>query len=89
MKRLWFLLFYFQMQSNVLFNFAAIRVNQLSDYSKKMTDERAQILVLKTYNRLSTRTQSPLELRNLLRFKKGDLTFQYLEVKWLTNSIHA
>ena len=56
---------------------------------KKTTDERVQILVLKTYNRLSTHIQSLLELRNLLRFKKGDLTFQYLEPKWLTNSIHA
>lgn len=77
------------MQSFLLVSLAGIRVNRLFDYSKRITDERARVLVQKTYSRLNTCVQTILEARNQQRFERGDLTYQYLEPKWLTNSIHA
>ena len=77
------------MQSYLEFAFAGIRANRLFDYSAQMADERAGKLVQDTYERLTKNIQEVLEKRNRQRFERGDLTYQYLEPKWLTNSIHA
>ena len=77
------------MQSFLEFAFAGIRLNRLFDYSKEMADERARKLVQETYDRLTKNVQEVLEKRNRGRFERGDLTYQYLEPKWLVNSIHA
>lgn len=67
---------------------SSIRVNRLFDYSKRMSDQKARCLVQDTYSRLHKCTQDILEARNKKRFENGDLTYQYLEPKWLANSIH-
>ena len=77
------------MQSLLTFSLAGIRANRLFDYSKRITDKRARVLVQKTYNRLNTCVQTILEARNRQRFERDDLKYQYLEPKWLTNSMHA
>ena len=53
-----------------------------------MSDERARHLVEYTYQRLNTNVQEKLKSRNQRRFQTGDLTYQYLEPIWLSNSIH-
>ena len=64
-------------------------MNTLFDYYDKMSDEKARTLVKKTYVNFMTVIQTKLEARNKERFENGDLTYQYLEPKWLTSSIHT
>ena len=64
-------------------------MNKLFDYYDKMPDEKSRTLVKKTYVKFMTEIQSKLETRNKERFKNGDLTYQYLEPRWLTSSIHT
>jgi len=64
------------------------RVNRLMDYYDKVQDEKLRGLVSKTYQKFQTCTQKTLEERNAERKKKGQLGMQYLEPKWMTNSVH-
>lgn len=81
--------FHLQQQQLLMYKLAGIRVNRFFDYSKRMTDDKGRHLVEKTYKRLMKCIQEKLEAKNLGRFYRGDLTYQYLEPKWLTNSIHV
>ena len=81
-------LFCLQTQSVLSFVLSSIRVNRLFDYSKRMSDQKARNLVHETFTRLNECVQQKLQARNKRRFQNGHLTYQYLEPKWLPNSIH-
>ncbi|XP_002167264.2 polyunsaturated fatty acid 5-lipoxygenase isoform X1 [Hydra vulgaris] len=67
----------------------SFRVNRLFDYSDKVVDKKFKHLVYKTYGKLNSCVQKKMETNNAKRKKLGQLTFQYIEPKWLTNSIHV
>ncbi|XP_047133050.1 polyunsaturated fatty acid 5-lipoxygenase [Hydra vulgaris] len=67
----------------------SFRANRLMDYSDKVQDKRFKKLVQQTYCVLNSKVQKTLEQNNAERRAAGQLTFQYVEPKWLTNSIHV
>ena len=82
---------YFLLQDQIVFAviLSGLRMNTLFDYYDKMADDKARGLVKKTYVKFMSDVQRKLEGRNQKRFSDGDLTFQYLEPRWLTSSIHV
>ena len=78
----------FQTQEVLTFTLASFRVNRLFDYSKLLSDNKARCLVKSTHTSLNSCVQKKLEEANKKRFDRGDLTYQYMEPKWLPNSIH-
>ncbi|XP_047133086.1 polyunsaturated fatty acid 5-lipoxygenase isoform X1 [Hydra vulgaris] len=67
----------------------SFRANRLMDYSDKVQDKKFKELVQQTYCVLNSKVQKILEQNNAKRKAAGQLTFQYVEPKWLTNSIHV
>ena len=65
------------------------RANRLFDYFEKVQDKRFKDIVYKSYEKLRTCVQKNLEEENAKRLTAGDLTYQYLEPKWLANSVHV
>jgi len=76
-------------QSVLTFTLGSIRVNRLFDYSSKMTSTKARCLVRDTYIELQTCVQKALAKKNQKRFENKDLTYQFMEPKWLPNSVHS
>ena len=67
---------------------SSLRANRLFDYCEQVKDGRFKNLVRKSYYRLNGCVQNKLAKRNAERKAKNQLGYQYLEPKWLTNSIH-
>lgn len=76
-------------QEVLTFTLSSLRINRLFDYGLKLPDRKGSNLVLKTFQKLNTCIQKQLESLNAKRHKKGDLTYQYMEPRWLPNSIHC
>jgi len=70
---------------SILSNF---RVNRIFDYYEKVKDKRFGELVRRSYHRMNGCIQKELSRRNAVRKKNGLLGYQYLEPRWLTNSVH-
>jgi len=68
---------------------ASVRANRLMAYYDKVQDKKLRKVVRKSYTRLHGCIQKTLEERNAERKKKQKSGAQYLEPKWLTNSIHV
>jgi len=68
---------------------ASVRTNRLMAYYYKIQDEKLRNVVERSYVRLHGCIQKTLEERNAERKKKQKSGAQYLEPKWLTNSIHS
>ena len=66
-----------------------IRINKLMEHYDKVQDPMLRNLTYTTYKRLHTCVQNILEKRNARRKAELKLTFQYLEPKWLANSVHV
>jgi len=66
----------------------SVRANRLMAYYNKVQDEKLRNVVRKSYSRLHGCIQKTLEDRNAERKKNGQPGAQYLEPKWMTNSIH-
>jgi len=67
---------------------SSIRANRIMDYYDKVEDPKLRRIVRRSYSRLHGCIQKTLEKRNAERKKNGLPGMQYLEPKWLTNSIH-
>lgn len=65
-----------------------MRVNRIFDYHDKLTDWRLRALVLRFHGRMHGCVQRLLEKRNAERKFRNEMGLQYLEPKWLTNSVH-
>ena len=65
-----------------------MRINRIFDYYKKIEDKRLSKLIRKYHFHFHNCIQKLLERRNMKRKMKKQMGFQYLEPKWLTNSIH-
>jgi len=66
----------------------SVRANRIMAYYNKVKDEKLRKVVRKSYTRLHGCIQKTLEDRNAERKKNGQPGAQYLEPKWMTNSIH-
>ncbi|XP_057301007.1 polyunsaturated fatty acid 5-lipoxygenase-like isoform X1 [Hydractinia symbiolongicarpus] len=64
------------------------RANRIMDYYDRVNDKKLRYLVKRTYNRFNSCIQRSLQRRNARRKAAGYLGMQYLEPKWLTNSVH-
>ncbi|XP_047136503.1 polyunsaturated fatty acid 5-lipoxygenase isoform X1 [Hydra vulgaris] len=76
-------------QEVLTFTLASFRLNQLFDYSKKMSHSESRKLIREKFKKLNTCIQQELSARNRDRFKNGDLTYQYMEPRFIPNSIHS
>ena len=63
-------------------------MNRIFDYYEKVKDESFGELVRKHYHRMNGCVQKKLSERNAERKNDGRLGYQFLEPRWLTNSIH-
>jgi len=67
---------------------SSFRVNRIFDYHEKVKDKKFGELVRKHHQRMHRCVQEKLARRNAQRKGKDLLGYQFLEPKWLTNSIH-
>ena len=64
---------------------ASFRANRLMDYFDKVQNSR---IVRRSFYRLNNCIQKTLEKRNKARELKSQMSYQYLEPKWITSSVH-
>jgi len=68
---------------------SSLRLDKLFDYFNVLSDPQARSLVKSTFEFFHEDIQTTLEKRNAQRYREGKLTNQYMEPRWLTNSIHV
>ncbi|XP_066931954.1 hydroperoxide isomerase ALOXE3-like [Clytia hemisphaerica] len=66
---------------------ANVRINRIFDYWPGVTDLKYRALVRKAWFRMKE-VQKTLAKRNADRKAKNQLGYQYIEPRWLTNSVH-
>ena len=77
-----------QTSTTFLGTLASFRINRIFGYWEQITDQKFRQIVRKYQHRLITDVQKTLAERNAQRKAKNQLGYQYLEPRWLTNSIH-
>ena len=80
---------YFQTQMGQGLALSSLRLDKLFDYFHVLSDPQARSLVKDTFEYFHEDIQTTLEKRNAQRYREGKLTNQYMEPRWLTNSIHV
>jgi len=67
---------------------ASFRINRIFGYWEQITDQKFRKIIRKYQHRLIKNVQKTLAQRNAQRKANNQLGYQYLEPRWLTNSIH-
>ena len=76
------------MATTFLGTLQSFRANRIFNYWEEITDKNFRKISRKYHHKLNVEVQQKLQKRNAERKAKNQLGFQYLEPKWLTNSIH-
>eukprot|EP00795_Rhopilema_esculentum_P006097 gene6097-11484_t len=77
------------LQNFVTLNLGTMRYDRLFDYSESVDDAQTKLLLIRYYDQMTKEVQPMLEARNKKRYAEGQLTYPYMEPKWLPNSIHT